>query len=200
MNGSSPSGERSPLESARGGTVGPPALPPFRPSSPRQALGRSRLPRFVCVVILLASMACARGSSQVRGWTATQPGMELRIEERAGPRGEPTLALLYTIVTGTDYAIERRTPIQGREGRPHLRLMAKATRVVHLAVVLVDKQGTEHESARTLVPGEWRELSFGDFQPPVDDWGYVAVVRLVDRTGGLGGQGPVSLKLVDLPL
>jgi hypothetical protein len=34
----------------------------------------------------------------------------------------------------------------------------------------------------------------------VDDWEHVAVVRLVDRTGGLGGQGPVSLKLVDLPL
>jgi hypothetical protein len=126
--------------------------------------------------------------------------MELSIEEGAGPNGESVLALLYTVVTGLDYAIERRLPIEGLEGQPDLRLTARATRVLHLGVVLVDQRGVEHECALTLLPGQWRELHFDCFQPPVDDWAQISLVRLVDYTGSLGGQGPVSLKLVGLPL
>jgi len=134
------------------------------------------------------------------GWKAVQRCVELSSEEGAGPEGETVLALLYTVAPGQDYAIERPMPIPRLQGRPVLRLMAKATRVLHLAVVLVDGQGQEHECARTLVPGNWRELNFGDFQPPVDDWAQITLVSVMDRTGGLGGQGPVSLKLVGLPL
>lgn len=149
---------------------------------------------------MLASTACARGGSELNGWHALQPGMELSTEPKAGPHGEAVFALLYTIVSGQDYAIERRMPIQGLQGRPGLRLWAKATRVLHLAVVLVDDAGQEHECALTLVPGDWRELGFYDFQPEVDTWAQIVAVRFVDRTGRLGGQGPVSLKLVGLPM
>jgi hypothetical protein len=107
---------------------------------------------------------------------------------------------LYTVATGQDYAIERAVLTNGWHGRPALLMSAKATRVLHLAVVLVDQQGQEHESARTLLPGDWQNLNFESFDPPLEDWQQVAVLRIVDRTGGLGGQGPVSLKLSVLPL
>lgn len=156
--------------------------------------------RLALVVAMVALTACARGGSQLHGWSALQQGMELSSEVGAGPQGQTVLGLLYTIVPGQDYAIERRMPIDGLHGKPSLRLLANATRVLHLALVLVDDEGFEHESARTLSPGNWRELHYDMFQPPVDDWGQIVTVRLVDRTGGLGGQGPVSLKVVGLPL
>ncbi len=149
---------------------------------------------------LLALTACARGHIEVSGWRVMQPGMEISIEEGAGPQGEPVLALLYTIRTGHDYAIQRSMPVPGLEGEPRLYLWGKATRVLHLAVVLVDRDGREYECADTLVPGLWEELRFEEFRPSVGDWTQISIVRLVDRTGGLGGQGPVSLKLAGLPL
>jgi len=148
---------------------------------------------------LLILTACARGGSELYGWYALQSGMQLSGEKGTGPQGQTVFALLYTITPGQDRAIERQMPIPGLQGRPSLRLWAKATRVLHLAFVLVDDQGQEHECARTLVPGDWRELNFDDFRPPVGGWVQIVTVRLVDRTGGLGGQGPVSLKLVGLP-
>jgi hypothetical protein len=151
-------------------------------------------------VAALALTACARASNEFGGWRALQPGMELSGAERAGPQGQTGLALLYTVVPGQDYAIESRLPIGGLEGPPSLRLMAKATRVLHLAVVLVDDDGSQHECARTLLPGDWRELNCDAFQPPVGGWAQITTMRFVDRTGELGGQGPVSLKLVGLPL
>lgn len=151
-------------------------------------------------VAVLSLAACARGSSEVGGWSALRPGMELSSAEGAGPQGQPALALLYTIVTGQEYAIERYRRIGGLEGQPSLRLKAKATRALHLVVVLVDDGGIQHECARTLLPGDWRELNCDAFQPPVGDWAQITTMRLVDRTGVLGGQGPVSLRLVGLPL
>jgi hypothetical protein len=126
--------------------------------------------------------------------------MELSSAEHPGPQGEPALALLYTIVTGQEYAVERRLPTGGLEGRLSLPLMAKATRVLHLVVVLLDDDDNQHECARTLLPGGWRELNCDTFQPPVGDWAQITTMRLVDRTGVLGGQGPVSLRVVGLPL
>jgi hypothetical protein len=126
--------------------------------------------------------------------------MEMSIEENAGPQGEPVLALLYTIRTGHHYAIQRSMPIPGLEGELGLQLWGKVTRVLHLALVLVDHDGREYECASTLVPGDWQELRFEEFRPTIGGWSQVSIVRLVDRTGGLGGQGPVSLKLVGLPL
>jgi len=126
--------------------------------------------------------------------------MELSLEPDGGPQGEPAMALLYTIVTGQDCAIERHVPGIDLEELPPLTLQARATRVLHLALVLVDAQGNSYECARTLRPGDWRSLEFGRFMPPAPDWGEVRLMRLEDRTGGLGGQGPVSLKLVGLPL
>lgn len=149
---------------------------------------------------LLAFTACARGQIEVSGWHVMQPGMEMSIDEGAGPQGEPVLALLYTIHTGQDYAIQRSMPVPGLEGEPRLYLWGRATRVLHLAVVLVDRDGREYECADTLVPGRWQELRFDEFRPSVGDWTQISIVRLVDRTGGLGGQGPVSLKLVGVPL
>jgi hypothetical protein len=184
--------------SVRGARLHDLALPPCH--SAHCHLGQSWLIGTACIAVLLGALACVRGTTQLRGWEATQPGMELSIEEHAGPHGEAVLALLYTVVTGKDYAIERRLPIDGLQGPPDLRLTARATRVLHLAAVLVDAPGTEHECALTLVPGEWRELRFDCFQPPVDDWTQISLLRLVDHTGELGGQGPVSLKLVGLPL
>jgi|GEM_PF-3232689 len=148
---------------------------------------------------LLTLTACARGSSELHGWRAMQSGMELSEEKGTGPQGQTVVALLYTIVPGQDYAIAHQMPIQGLQGRPSLRLVAKATRVLHLAFVLVDDKGQEHECARTLLPGNWRELSFDDFQPSAEDWARIKAIRFEDRTGGLGGQGPVSMKLVGLP-
>jgi hypothetical protein len=69
-----------------------------------------------------------------------------------------------------------------------------------MALVLVDLAGQEHECVRTLLPDGWHELQFVGFLPSVGDWASVQAMRLVDRTGGLGGQGPVSLKLAGLPL
>ena len=151
-------------------------------------------------VVLALLAACSRGSTELLGWRATRPGMELSLEPNGGPQGEPAIALLYTIVTGQDYAIERDVSGTRLEQRPGLTLHARATRVLHLALVLVDAQGNPYECARTLRPGDWRALEFGPFLPPAPDWGEVRLIRLEDRTGGLGGQGPVSLKLVGLPL
>ena len=151
-------------------------------------------------VILLALTACRQGSSELRGWRAVNPGVDLSVEKDPGPEDQEVLALLYTIATGQDDVIERAMPGDGWQGIPALRLWAKTTRVLHLAVVLVDEQGQEHESARTLNPGDWKILDFDGFDPPLEDWEQVAVIRFVDRTGGLGGQGPVSLKLSGLPL
>jgi hypothetical protein len=144
--------------------------------------------------------ACARGVQELYGWHALQPGTELSAEQRAGPNGEDVLALLYTVATGRDYAIERLLPAGVLHGKPSLPLWARATRVLHLAMVLVDDSGGEHECALTLLPGAWQELVFDGFEPPVDDWSQIVRIRLQDRTGGLGGQGPVSLKLAGLPL
>jgi len=156
----------------------------------------------VLLVALLALLlaACGHAASEASGWRALQSGMELSVETRGGPRGQDVLSLLYTIpVAGGDYAIERRMPVEGWQGRPALAVLASSTRVLFVAVVLVDREGREYECARTLLPAGWRELQF-DFQPGIDDWADVVTVRFVDRTGGLGGQGPVSLKLIGLPL
>ena len=148
---------------------------------------------FLC---LWALAACARGGSELHGWRAMQPEMELSWEDGAGPQGQDAFALLYTIATGQNYAIERAMPVRGLQGQLRLRLWARATRVVYLAIVLVDDHGLEYECTRTLLAGKWRELTFDDFRPPIQDWDQVVTVRLVDRLGSLGGQGPVSLKLV----
>jgi hypothetical protein len=163
---------------------------------------RSWRPRafLVMCVVLSVGAACSKGESQLRGWHALQPGMEMRLESQAGPADETALALLYTITSGRDYAIERSLAGTGLSGRPELLLQAKATRVLHLALVLVDLAGQEHVCVRTLAPNGWRELQFTDWLPTIEDWASVQSMRLVDRTGGLGGQGPVSLKLVGLPL
>jgi hypothetical protein len=129
-----------------------------------------------------------------------QAGILMRLEPVAGPAGETVLVVQYTIAPGKDYGIERQQVGVAISGRPELRLQAKATRVLHLGVVLVDLAGQEHECTRTLLPDAWRELQFSDWVPALDDWGEVRALRLVDRTGGLGGQGPVSLRLVGLPL
>jgi hypothetical protein len=127
--------------------------------------------------------------------------MELSVETEAGPLGEDALSLLYTIPPGGggDYAIERRMPVEGWQGRPALAVLASSTRVLFVAVVLTDRDGHEYECARTLLPTGWRELQF-EFPPEIDDWADVATVRFVDHSGALGGQGPVSLKLIGLPL
>ncbi len=143
---------------------------------------------------------CARGAQELHGWHALQPGTELSAEHGAGPHGEDVLGLLYTIATGSDYAIERLLPVGGLQGKPSLVLWARATRVLHLAVVLVDDSGGEHECALTLLAGAWQGLVYDIFEPPVDDWGQIVRIRVEDRTGGLGGQGPVSLRLAGLPL
>jgi hypothetical protein len=150
--------------------------------------------------VVLVLMACAQGSTELYGWRALAPGMELRVEQESGLEGQKVLALLYTVATGQTYAVERQMPGSGWHGPPALRVFGKATRVLHVALVLVNKQGQEHESARTLLPGDWHELNFNSFNPPLDDWGQAVSMRFVDRTGELGGQGPVSLKLAGLPL
>jgi hypothetical protein len=154
------------------------------------------------LVILLVSLllcACRKGSSEVLGWQATQPGMDLRIEPGAGPGGQDVLAALYTIMPPREYSLERRMPASGLQGIPKLKLMGRATRVLHLSLVLLDKEGAAHECVRTLQPGDWRELVFDQFRPEIDGWSDVEQLRLADLTGTLGGQGPVSLKLVGLP-
>jgi hypothetical protein len=143
--------------------------------------------------------ACAKGTRTLGGWHALQSGMELRYERGVGPSGETAFCLLYTIFPGQDYAIERAAPFGELEGAPALRLRASATRVLHLAVVLKDRADQTHECAQTLLPGTWRELSFEDFGPGLIDWASVESMQVVDQTGGLGGQGPVSLKLLGLP-
>jgi hypothetical protein len=149
--------------------------------------------------MLLGLVACAKGSSQLNGWSALQPGMELWSEPGRGPHGEPVMALLYALVPGNEYGIERQMPIPGLQGRPSLQLMAKATRVLYLAVVLLDSEGNEHKSAALLQPGDWRALEFDAFQPAVADWSEIMAVRFMDYTAVLIGQGSVSLKLVGLP-
>ena len=149
-------------------------------------------------LLLLALVSCRQASSELYGWRARTPGVELYSEKEPGPGGQPVLGLLYTIATGQDYAIELPAPSGGWEGCPALHMWGKATRVLHLALVLVDEEGIEHRSTQTLLTGDWSELSFDAFEPPLENCRQVTLLRLVDLTGGLGGQGPVSLKLVGL--
>jgi len=158
-----------------------------------------RAPLLLLFAWSVVAFACAKGSATLDGWRALQPGMELKHERGIGPSGETAFCLLYTITPGENYAIEHTATLAQLKGAPVLRLHARATRVLHLAVVLNDRSGQAHESAQTLLPGTWRELVFDDFQPDLSDWSSVASVQFVDRTGGLGGQGPVSLKLLGLP-
>ena len=160
---------------------------------------RQALPLWLVLLAMLLP-SCGGNGGQLRGWRALQSGTELGIDKGAGPQGEDVLAVLHTISTGHDYAIERSLAGIGLDGSPRLRLQARATRVLHLALVLVDSTGSEHECVRTLLPDGWRELACDSFEPHVGDWSDVVSMRLEDRTGGLGGQGPVSLKLVGLPL
>jgi hypothetical protein len=154
---------------------------------------------FWLALTLLSFVGCAKGDGEVGGWTALQPGMELWSEPGSGPHSEPVLALLYTLVPDTEYGIERPMPIPGLTGRPSLQLTAKATRVLYLAVVLLDTAGHEHKCATLLQPGEWRTLEFDVFQPAVADWSQITSMRFMDYTALLIGQGAVSLKVVGLP-
>ncbi len=160
---------------------------------------RSEAAILLAVLALGLLSGCRSRSSEWEGWRAVKPGMEISTEEGAGPNGEDATALLYTMVTGQEYAIERGTTDLGLVGPLELRLWCKATRALHLAVVLVDAQGQAHECARTYVPDEWRELAFDRFIPAITRWEDVKTLRLVDLTAVLGGQGPVSLKVVGLP-
>jgi hypothetical protein len=152
------------------------------------------------VALLLQMGGCGTGVRSVSGWRALQPGVDIGLERGDGPDEMPVLSVVYTAVPGHDYAIERAVPAGMGRGEPEVHLRLQATRVLHLAVVLVDKEGLEHQAVRTLAPGHWRDVRFDGFCPPIEDGVGVRAMRLVDRTGGLGGQGPVSLKLVDLPL
>ena len=158
--------------------------------------------RFVGIIVAFVTLStltgCARGGSELHGWRTMQAGMELSWEQGAGPQGEGAFVLLYTVATGQDYAIQRHVPVESLQGPPNVRLWARATRILYLSFVLVDENGHEHQCARTLSTGKWRELNFDDFQPLIQDWSQVATLRLVDRIGSLGGQGPVSLKLAGL--
>lgn len=148
--------------------------------------------------LALLVVSCATRYHEVAGWRALQPGVGLRVEKGQGPEGSPALSVLYTLVPGQSYAIERRLALERGNSQPSVSLLLRATRVLHLAVVLVDEQGTEHEAVRTLAAGDWHEVQFAGFFPPLEASAEVQALRLVDRTGALGGQGPVSLKLVDL--
>jgi len=156
-------------------------------------------PLLTLIVAALAVSGCARGSGTLAGWRTVQPGMELALEQGDGPDGEDVLALLYTMATGQEYAIEHDMPIAGLVGAASVQLQGRSTRVLHLAIVLVDTEGREYECARTLRPDGWQVLAFDCFQPSPPEWSGVAKLRLVDRTAALGSQGPVSLKLVGLP-
>jgi len=178
-------------------------LPSYWPRTerPQRVMLRGRIRAWLVLGMALSvCSACSKGVSELRGWRALQPGVEMRLEPRAGPAGQAALALLYTIAPGKDYVIECSLPVAGLSGRPELRLQARTTRVLHIALVLVDQAGQEHECVQTLLPDGWHELQFVGFLPDVGDWASVQAMRLVDRTGGLGGQGPVSLKLAGLPL
>jgi hypothetical protein len=163
--------------------------------------------RFRCLVLFLVAAAqlvaaggCATRLSSAAGWRALQPGVDVRLDEGCGPDGASVLSVLYTVVPGSSYAIERSTPAGIAQAEPEVHLTLRATRVLHLAVVLVDEAGLEHEAARTLAAGGWRELRFAEFCPPMGDGADIRAMRIVDRTGALGGQGPVSLKVCGLPL
>ncbi len=170
--------------------------------SHRGPTAASHVARSACAILLLlvlVATGCRRGATEWEGWRALDKGMTLSTETGTGPNGEDATALLYTMATGEDYAIERDAAGLPLNDPVELRLWCKATRALHLAVVLVDTQGQEHECARTYVPDEWRELTFDRFEPPVASWESVRTLRLVDLTAVLGGQGPVSLKIVGLP-
>ena len=162
---------------------------------------RCRLWHALPSLLLAAALigACARGSATLGGWRAMQPGVELTLEQGKGPQGEDALALLYTMATGQEYGIEHDMPMSGLAGRPGLSLQARATRVLHLAIVIVASDGAEYECARTLRPDGWQELVFNSFPAEAPEWSGVSRLWLVDRTAALGSQGPVSLKLVGLP-
>ena len=134
------------------------------------------------------------------GWHAVQPEIDIELEDGLGAHEGPALSVLYTVVPGTSYAIERSMMEGMGHGVPEVHLRLQATRALHLALVLVDDAGVEHEAARTLLPGGWRQMRFDDFCPPLENGTGVRAMRIVDRTGALGGQGPVSLKLIGLPL
>ena len=143
---------------------------------------------------------CATKLSAVAGWRVLQAGIDIRLDDGLAAKTASVLSVTYTVVPGKSYAIERPMQMGMGHGRPEVHLQLKATRVLHLALVLIDETGIEHEAARTLSPGGWRRLHFDEFCPPVEDGAGVRAMRIVDRTGALGGQGPVSLKLVGLPL
>jgi len=173
-------------------------LPPARQSP--GAARQYHAPLLLCLALLLVATAgCAGGATELQGWTALQPGMELRSEPGRGPNGEDVVALLYALVPGNEHGIERPVPVSGWEGRPGLQLVARSTRVLYLAVVLLDGAGREFKSTAVLRPGDWRTLHFATFEPAVDDWSQVTTLRVMDYTGLLIGQGSVSLKLVGLP-
>jgi hypothetical protein len=152
------------------------------------------------MIVLLSLAACTAQSERAGGWRALDAGMDLTLEHKAGPQGQAALGLFYSITSGQICALEQQIASEGLVGLPPLRFWAKAARVLHLAIVLADDSGVEHECALTLAPGGWRELLCAEFLPPVSDWGAVRTMRVEDRTGMLGGQGPVSLKLAGLPL
>ena len=149
---------------------------------------------------MLGFAACAKGEPEVGGWRAQQPGVQMRLEAGAGPAGETALIVQYTIIPGRDYAIEFGEDGSGVLGERGLQLQAKATRVLHLALVLVGNEGQQHERVHTLLPNAWQALQFPGRIQAADGWEQVQALRLIDRTGGLGSQGPVTLKLAGLPL
>ncbi len=171
------------------------------PSRNGFAVHRSRC--LILVVLaaaqLVALNGCAARLPSAAGWHATEPGVALKLEG-GDPDGVLALSVVYTVATGRSYAIEHPAPAGIGQGQPEIDLYLTATRVLHLAVVLVDNAGIEHEAARTLASGGWRKLRFAQFCPPLQDGADVRAMRIVDRTGSLGGQGPVSLKIVGLPL
>jgi hypothetical protein len=154
----------------------------------------------LAVAQLLLLGGCATRLSALAGWRALQAGINIRLDDGLAANRDSVLSVTYTIVPGRSYGIERPMQMAMGHGRPEVHLQLKATRVLHLALVLIDETGMEHEAARTLTPGGWRSLHFDDFCPPLEDGTGVRAMRIVDRTGALGGQGPVSLKLVGLPL
>ena len=54
--------------------------------------GRARLP--LIGIVLLALVACRRGASELYGWQAVTPGVELRGQKQPGAEGQTVLGLL----------------------------------------------------------------------------------------------------------
>jgi len=127
---------------------------------------------------------------------ALRPEVEVWIEPDVGPAGEDALSLIYTVLTGQDYGIERPVQMSSADAGPVV-LLASATRVVPLSLVMLDASGAVHVCSRVVSPGTWTQVVF-DCPAPTDNITFTRM-RLVDLTGSLGGQGPVSLKLIGLP-